>query len=187
MSSGFVLPPTSGRLVRGGALDITVKVGGDRSRDFSAFEARVPPGFDVGAHRHAAGEEMFLVLEGELEMFAFDPQPTSDADWRTWSDGDGQRVSRGGPGTVMFIPSGCAHGFRNETDEVARVFFVVSPVGHEDYLRELADLLATTGPDVAAIDAIRSRHGIEQLTPMRPGRPVDLHHTHPPVGDRTIS
>jgi len=51
------------------------------------------------------------------------------------------------------------------------MLFLVAPPGHEYYLEEMADLLAGGGPpDQAAIAALRARHDITQLTPMRPVR-----------------
>jgi hypothetical protein len=48
------------------------------------------------------------------------------------------------------------------------MLFAVAPAGHEVYLQELADLLATGGrPDPDAIGALRGRHDIHQLTPLR--------------------
>jgi hypothetical protein len=48
------------------------------------------------------------------------------------------------------------------------MLFLVSPAGHELYLQELSDLLAAPGqPDQAEIAALRARHDIHQLTPLR--------------------
>ena len=33
----------------------------------------MPPGFDVGAHVHHESQEFFYVLEGELDLLAFEP------------------------------------------------------------------------------------------------------------------
>jgi hypothetical protein len=44
------------------------------------------------------------------------------------------------------------------------MIFLVSPSGHEQYQRELAELVASaTGPLDAAIAELRARHDIEQL------------------------
>jgi hypothetical protein len=48
------------------------------------------------------------------------------------------------------------------------MLFLVSPAGHEIYLQELADLLATAGPpDQAEIAELRRRHDIHQVTPLK--------------------
>jgi len=59
-----MLPPGAGRVIAGGGLHATLKVPGGNPAVASTFEVVVPPGFDVGAHVHRAGQELFYVLEG---------------------------------------------------------------------------------------------------------------------------
>jgi hypothetical protein len=54
MTDGFVLPPGAGHRIRGAGM--TLKVSAEQSGRWSAFEAEVAPGFDVGAHRHVEAE-----------------------------------------------------------------------------------------------------------------------------------
>jgi mannose-6-phosphate isomerase-like protein (cupin superfamily) len=172
MTDGLLLPPGGGR----GIQNMTLKAGAEQSTIWSMFEAQVAPGFDVGAHRHEQAEEMFYVLEGELDLLAFQPTAAARAngDWRTWESATGATVFRGGPGSFMFVPSGCPHAFFNPTREPARMLFVVSPAGHETYLQELTDLLAAGGPpNPADIVALRRRHDIEQLTPLTVHPPAE--------------
>ena len=172
MPDGLMAPPGRGRVISGGALHATLKVGkGDRAAA-STFEVVVPPGFDVGAHVHSAAEELFYVLDGELDLLAFEPVERSAGDWRQWESGSGQRFLRGGPGSLLFVPAGCPHAFANASDRPARMLFQAAPAGHEDYLEELAGLLQSAGgpPDPAAVAELRRRHDIEQLTPLRNGR-----------------
>jgi hypothetical protein len=71
----------------------------------------------------------------------------------------------------MFVPAGCPHAFFNPGTTMARMIFLVSPPGHELYLEEMAELLGAGGPpDQDAILALRARHDIEQLTPLRAPR-----------------
>src|SRR6266540_2226962 len=73
---------------------MTLKVGAERSRNWSMFEADVPPGFDVGAHLHREAEEVFYVLEGELDLLAFEPRIRTSDDWRSWESDTGAKVVR---------------------------------------------------------------------------------------------
>jgi uncharacterized RmlC-like cupin family protein len=105
MTDGLLLPPGGGRRIQ----TMTLKAGAEQSKIWSAFEADVAPGFDVGAHLHHQAEEVFYVLEGELDLLAFQPAATASGDWRTWESATGTTVFRGGPGSFMFVPVGCPH------------------------------------------------------------------------------
>jgi len=168
MTDGLVLPPGSGR--RMGTSGMTLKVGEDVSPRWSVFESQVQPGFDVGAHLHQDAEELFYVLEGELDLLAFEPRVRTSGDWQSWQSPDGAKVARGGPGSLMYVPAGCPHAFANPGSAPARMLFVVAPSGHERYIQELADLVGGGPPDPEAIAELRRRHDIEQLTPLVPGR-----------------
>jgi oxalate decarboxylase/phosphoglucose isomerase-like protein (cupin superfamily) len=170
VTDGLVLPPGTGRRIQ--TAGMTLKVGAGQSESWSMFEADVPPGFDVGAHLHGGAEEVFYILEGELDLLAFEPRVRTAGDWITWESDAGAKVVRGGPGSVMFVPPGCPHAFANPGPGPARMLFLVTPPGHEYYLEELAELLGRRPPpDQAAIAQLRARHDIHQLTPLVPGRP----------------
>jgi oxalate decarboxylase/phosphoglucose isomerase-like protein (cupin superfamily) len=160
VTDGLLLAPGAGDRIQA----MTLKVGAADSAVWSAFEADVAPGFDVGAHWHRQAEELFYVLEGELDLLAFQPAGEAVGDWRTWRSETGAAVFRGGAGSFMHVPAGCPHAFYNPGPEPARMLFVVSPSGHETYLRELTDLLAAGPPDHEEIAALRERHDIHQLT-----------------------
>jgi oxalate decarboxylase/phosphoglucose isomerase-like protein (cupin superfamily) len=164
MTDGLLLPAGAGQPIQA----MTLKVGTPHATAFSAFEAVVAPGFDVGAHWHEHAEEMFYILDGTLDLLAFEPADEAGDDWRRWTSKTGQPVFRGGPGSFMFVPHGCPHAFYNPDHTPARMLFAVAPAGHEVYLQELADLLSTgRRPDPTAIEALRARHDIHQLTPLR--------------------
>jgi oxalate decarboxylase/phosphoglucose isomerase-like protein (cupin superfamily) len=170
MTDGLVMPPGTGRRIAGAGM--VLKVGDDRSGAWSAFEAEVAPGFDVGAHLHHSAEEFFYILDGELDLLAFEPQGMTAGDWRGWESASGARVMRGGPGSAMFVPAGCPHAFANPGTAPARMLFLVSPPGHEHYLEEIGKVIGQGGPpNPDAIAEIRARHDIQQLTPMAAGRP----------------
>jgi Cupin len=170
MTDGLMLPAGAGQSIPGARM--TLKVGAGQSTAWSAFEAVVTPGFDVGAHLHRQAEELFYILEGELDLLAFEPRTRTTGDWQSWESASGLRVLRGGPGSAMFVPAGCLHAFANPTAAAARMLFLVSPPGHEHYLEEIGELIAQGAPpDPAAIAGVRARHDIEQLTPMLTRQP----------------
>ena len=95
MTDGLVLPPGAGRRIESAGM--TLKVGTKETGRWSVFEADVPPGFDVGAHVHAEAEELFYILEGELDLLAFEPQTRTSGDWQAWRSSTGA--------TVRYTPS----------------------------------------------------------------------------------
>ena len=170
MTDGRLVPAGAGDLIMLGAMQVSVKVSGDHAASASTFEVIVPAGFDVGAHVHAEGEELFYVLEGELDLLAFEPQARTAGNWQAWTSSAGTRVARGGPGSLMFVPPGCPHAFANPGPAPARMLFQFAPPGHERYFMELTEILTADGPpDQDAIIELRRSHGIEQITPLRPG------------------
>jgi hypothetical protein len=78
-------------------------------------------------------------------------------------------VVRATPGTVIVVPPGCPHAFSNPTENQAKMFFQASPPpDHERYFEELLEILRDGGPpDHAAIEELRARYDIEQLTPLK--------------------
>lgn len=89
--------------------------------------------------------------------------------WQRWQSSSGNRVVRATPGTVIVVPPGCPHAFANPTDTPARIFFQASPPpDHERYFAELLEILGAAGPpDHAAVEELRGRYDIEQLTPLK--------------------
>ncbi len=165
MSDGFVLAPGGGERIGAGLLGITLKAGARHGAAGSTFEAIVGPGFDVGAHLHHGSEEFFFVIDGELDLLAFEPAVRTSGDWREWESPEGRRVMRCGPGSFMYVPAGCPHAFANPGRTPTRMIFHAAPASHEEYLRELSELM-TSGwpPRPDAIAELRRRHDIEQLT-----------------------
>ena len=136
--------------MRGSQLDFLVTA--EHAKGCSVFEFSVAPGFDVGAHYHTKIEEIFYVLEGELNLRA------------------GDRVVRGGPGTFVFVPIGAAHSFDNPGASPARMLLITAPPGHERYFEELSALLAKEGPpDTEAIAALRQKYDTVQLSTLTSG------------------
>ena len=171
MSDGLVIPRGQGQTVSAGGADITFKITAEQKATTSSFEIVIHPGYDVGAHVHGHQEELFYILEGELDLFAFEPLARTDGNWRTWQSHTGAQVFRGGPGSMMFVPPGCPHAFANPGKTSARMLFQATPVGHEKYFEELLAILKRGGPpDPQAIADLRRRYDIEQLTPLVPGQ-----------------
>ncbi|MFI5933943.1 cupin domain-containing protein [Actinoplanes sp. NPDC051494] len=167
--SGLVLPPGAGRRLTTRAQDVTFKVTAADGSVSSIFEVVVPPGFDVGAHTHDRGQEFFYVLQGTLDVFAFEPAARTGDSWHDWESASGERVVRAAAGSSMFVPPGCPHAFRNAGEEPVRMLFQSSPSpDHERYFEEICEIFAegrTVDPD--AVQRLRDRSDVRQITPLR--------------------
>ncbi|MFD9872460.1 cupin domain-containing protein [Streptomyces niveus] len=167
--SGLIVPPGQGRKLITKAQEVTFKVTAEDGSSISCFEVIVPPGFDVGAHTHTRSQEFFYVLEGELELLAFEPAERTGNDWHDWKSADGDQVVSAGAGACMFVPPGCPHAFRNATDEPARMLFQSYPSpDHERYFEEIVEIFsAGASVDAGAVEAMRERYDVRQITPLR--------------------
>jgi mannose-6-phosphate isomerase-like protein (cupin superfamily) len=171
---GVIVPSGQGRKLTTKAQEVTFKVTAAHGSLVSTFEVLVPPGFDVGAHTHDRSGEFFYILEGELDVLAFEPTERTQDGWRDWASATGDRVVRAGAGTCMFIPSGCPHAFMNPTHRPARMLFQSYPSpDHEQYFEEIAQIFSTDqAVDSQAVQQLRERYAINQLTPLRYGPPA---------------
>jgi mannose-6-phosphate isomerase-like protein (cupin superfamily) len=169
--NGLVIPPGQGRKLITREQEVTFKVTGAHGGFASCFEVLVPPGFDVGAHTHDHAKEFFYILEGELDVCAFEPVKRIEERWQDWKSHDGDRVVRAGAGSCMFVPAGCPHAFRNPTDKPARMLFQsYPPPDHERYFEELCEIFSHgRAADYQAVQQLRNRYGINQITPLRCG------------------
>lgn len=167
--NGLVVPPGQGRKLITKEQEVTFKVTGAHGAFASCFEVLVPPGFDVGAHSHDHAKEFFYILEGELDVCAFEPIKRIAERWQDWESRDGDRVVRAGAGSCMFVPNGCPHAFKNPTDKPARMLFQsYPPPDHERYFEELCEIFSHgRAVDHQAVRQLRDRYGIKQITPLR--------------------
>ena len=114
------------------------------------------------------------MLEGELTFWVVEPELRTDA--------AGSRRTRAAAASarVAFVPGGTPHTFRVESD-TARMLFLSTPAGIEDYVRALAEPAQwpwlqppPDGPRVAAerLAAVEREHGVvRHRTAATGGRP----------------
>jgi mannose-6-phosphate isomerase-like protein (cupin superfamily) len=169
--SGLIVPAGQGRKLITKAQEVTFKVTEADGAFASVFEVLVPPGFDVGAHVHGRSAEFFYVLEGELDLFAFEPVKRTQERWQDWESPTGDRIVRAGAGSCMFVPPGCPHAFTNATDKSARMLFQSYPTpDHERYFEEICEIFSSGRvADSNAVRELRDRYDVSQLTPLRYG------------------
>jgi quercetin dioxygenase-like cupin family protein len=99
---------------------------------FALWEGVLPRGAAPPLHSHPQ-DETFYVVDGELTAWLVEPELADDH--ARWVSERGRRCGAGG---VVFAPAGAPHTFRVESD-TARVLFLSTPAGIEDYVRALAE------------------------------------------------
>jgi mannose-6-phosphate isomerase-like protein (cupin superfamily) len=101
---------------------ITHKVGGeDTDGAYSLFEVEVQPEVGPPPHVHHREDELFWVLEGELEFLV------------------GQRTIRASAGSVIYGPRNVPHTFKNVGSVPARMLAFVTPAGIEEFFEEVGE------------------------------------------------
>jgi len=87
---------------------------------FATIDMLVPPGSGPGPHAHAAFNETFFVLDGEVEV-------KSEA---------GTYMAK--KGSYVVIPQGgIVHCFKNKSDQMAHLLCTVVPAGLDDFFVEI--------------------------------------------------
>jgi quercetin dioxygenase-like cupin family protein len=108
-----------------------IKLDGARSGGrLAVWEGLMPRGAAPPLHSHPQDETLY-VLEGELTAWLLASAPAGDG----WVEQEARRL---GPGALLFAPGGAPHTFRVESD-TARLLFLSTPAGIEEYVRALAE------------------------------------------------
>ena len=105
--------------VAGGTYTILV-TGAQTGGRYCLIDMLVPPGGGPPPHRHDF-EEMFTILEGEIEL--------------TFR-GEARRAAAG---STVNIPANAPHFFRNMSDRPARLLCMCTPAGQEEFFMSVGD------------------------------------------------
>jgi mannose-6-phosphate isomerase-like protein (cupin superfamily) len=124
--SPIVLAPGEGRRYAMGSLAAVFKADeAETAAGYAVSEWWMEPGFaGVGAHSHAANDEVFYVLDGAPELLVGDA-------WTT--------LGRGG---FVRVPAGVMHDFRNPTAGRAGLLNLFIPGGFEREMPGIVDWFA---------------------------------------------
>jgi mannose-6-phosphate isomerase-like protein (cupin superfamily) len=111
---------------------------------FSLMERTLPPGGRMPpAHRHVGNEEVYFVLDGEVEFHV------------------GDEVFSGTSGAFVLVSAGEAHTFGNTTDQSARLLVLHAPA-LDAYFEDLERLWAgPTAPERQTELDLMRRHGMD--------------------------
>lgn len=109
--------------------------GGQTGGRFALWDGVLPRGASPPLHSHPQ-DETFYVLEGSVTVWIVEsPLPEDNSDRPAWVQTHARSC---GVGAVAFAPAGVPHAFRVESD-TARMLFLSTPAGIEDYVRALAE------------------------------------------------
>ena len=122
MSSVHISPPQQGPVwnMEPGR-PTTFKLLGEQTKNSVAvFEEVVPAGSGTPLHIHHTSDEVIYVLAGGEFTFKI-----------------GENVTDGGAGTLVFIPRGTTHAWRNSASEVGRALYMFTPAEGAKFFEEL--------------------------------------------------
>ncbi|MBF4493069.1 cupin domain-containing protein [Flavobacterium sp. MR2016-29] len=98
--------------------------------EYAVIEMSVPPGAGPNPHSHADFTETFYVLEGEV----------------TFKSELGTYIAK--KSSFVNIPKGgIVHGFKNLSNETAKLLCTVTPAGLDNLFEEMAAYLETASTD----------------------------------------
>ena len=142
-----VVLPQAGKTLRAFGDEIRVHLGGaETGGKYTLFTDVTPPGGGPPPHYHENEDEWFYPLEGRAEFFLDD----------AW-----QAVPTG---SVVFVPRGTIHTFRNCGETPLKQLTHVSPAGFELFFARCAEEFAKPGPpDMRRIIEISAEHGIHYI------------------------
>jgi quercetin dioxygenase-like cupin family protein len=110
------------------------------------FENVIAPGDGPPLHTHAAEDESWYVLAGELRFRL------------------GDELARAPAGSFVFVPRGTPHCFQNVGEEPARIIVIFTPSGMERFFDRFATL--PDGPvEPAAFGTLGAEVGMDVLGP----------------------
>jgi uncharacterized cupin superfamily protein len=130
-----LIAPREGQTIDLGLGCPTIKLGPRQdSTQIGLVEGEIPPGGGFRLpHWHDDLDEVFYVLDGELEFLLADSWVSAPA------------------GTTVLVPAGTVHAFRNTTDRIARQLVIGPP--------EIAELISDLGEHPRQEwEAIHERH-----------------------------
>ena len=136
---------------------VTYKITSDQTGGaYSLFEVASQPGGGPSPHVQHREDEAFYVLEGEYEFL------------------DDSRTRKAGAGSLIYVPRGNLHAYKNVGDKPARMLVGQTPGGlHERFFEELGEPATDKTkpptpkgqPDIEKIVAIAAEYGIEISSP----------------------
>jgi quercetin dioxygenase-like cupin family protein len=134
------------------------ETGEDTDGLFAVVEVVGLPGSGPPPHIHHRVDEVYCLLEGELEVL------------------DGGRTFTAEAGSLFRIPKGTLHAWKNGTNETARTLLFICPAGFEGFFEE-AGVPAT---DLSSPPPPPTQKDLQRMLEL--GRKYDTEYPSPPGG-----
>ncbi len=119
--------------IAGGTYTILL-TGADTGGTYCLIEMSVPPNAGPPPHRHDF-EEMFSVLEGEIEI--------------TFRGA----TARAAAGSSVNVPANAPHSFKNVSPAPARLLCMCTPAGQDDFFKAVGDPIESRSSPPPALSA----------------------------------
>ena len=129
--------------------------GNDTAGHFCLIDMHLPPGGGPAPHRHDF-EETFILLEGEIE-FTFRAE---------------KAMVRAGE--TIHIPANAPHMLRNQSEAAARMLFLCSPSGQEEFFKSVGVSLPTRTSPAPKLDKAAMAAFIEKAQALAPQYRTEL-------------
>jgi quercetin dioxygenase-like cupin family protein len=137
------VPAASGRIFHLMGAQTTVKLtSADTGGAYILSEQTLLPGVGVPPHVHTREDEVFFVLEGEIEFVVGD-----------------QKII-GKEGDILHAPRGVVHGYMGAGSAPSRARFMSIPGDIEAMFSEMATWPADAPPDMGKLTALCAEYGI---------------------------
>ena len=131
--------------------------GEQTDNNYAVIDMLIPPGGGPGPHAHKHIQEMFYVVEGEIDFKMEEGSYTAKA------------------GSFVNIPlGGAVHSFKNTSDNVAHMLCTVVPAGLESFFQEIGKSVESgkflppavpTREEIEKIKSIAEKYGQELYPP----------------------
>ena len=144
-----VVPPGGGRVVAAFGDTLAIKLGdAETGGALTLAFATTPPGGGPPPHRHLDEDELFILVEGREEYLL-------DGGWTAVE-----------PGSVVYVPRGAVHTFRNVGDAPSRKWTLTTSGGFDRFFTACgrafdAAAAAGTPPDMGHLLALFAEHRLE--------------------------
>jgi quercetin dioxygenase-like cupin family protein len=142
-SQALHIPDGTGTTFNILGISTTIKVTSSQSGGaYVLYEQSVPPGLGVPPHVHTREDEIFFVLEGEVEFLA------------------GTQMLVAKAGDVVHAPRGVPHAYKAVGEAPARMRFMATPGDIEEMFAQLASWPSDAPPDLGKLGELCAKFGI---------------------------